>query len=198
MQKKIKIAVCCLLILAVLASGFYLYFTLTKKTVTDQPDDSKTAAINDLGISFRYPALWGDVLIENGRVETGIDKYVNFSIIKTGIPIISYASKDFTAGRSGTTAEIWTIRQWSDAQTCSEINQRLSLVSNSGDCQEYTTKNGKKIFLFKMTKFGSESAEALYFTGHPQFSVLGMEFGPASEENMELLRVMMTSIDNLK
>jgi hypothetical protein len=77
------------------------------------PTKWKTARITDLGITFEYPAAWGNFSIDNQGAERGTSKAINFSDTrgvpdggKYWVPIqVSYVSPGFEAGRSGSPAE---------------------------------------------------------------------------------------------
>ena len=158
-------------------------------------DSQKTLSIPDLKISLKYPAIWGEAsIISSPRVQTGQAKYLEFSIAKAEIPVFSFPSADFTAGREGTTDEVITARKQINIKTCSDLSQFVSLISDSVSCQEFRADNGQLFFIFKDSKFGSVAAEGLYFTGIPEWPVLGIE-GP--ENDLDLIGQILNSIESL-
>lgn len=192
-MKKILSIILALVILA--GAGAYWYYYSRPNEITVPVDDQKTAVIPDLKISLKYPAVWGDAsVISSTRVETGQAKYLTFSIAKAGIPVFSFPSRDFTAGREGTTAEVLVARKQIDIKTCSDLSHFVSLISDSISCQEFNTDSGQPFFLFKDTKFGSVSAEGLYFTGLAEWPVLGIE---GSENDLDLIGQILNSIESL-
>lgn len=174
--------------------GVYWYYSGRPDT-TAPPDDRKTIDIPDLKISLKYPAAWGEASISStSRVQTGQAKYLQFSIAKAEIPVFSFPSFDFTAGREGTTAEVLTARKQTNIKTCGDLSRFVSLISDSVGCQEFITDNGQPFFIFKDSKFGSVSAEGLYFTGLAEWPVLGIE-GP--ENDLDLIGQILNSIEAL-
>lgn len=191
-MKKVLIIVLGLALLG--GIGVYWYYSGRPDTAAP-PDDRKTVNIPDLRISLKYPAAWGEASISSSpRVQTGQAKYLQFSIAKAEIPVFSFPSFDFTAGREGTTAEVLTARKQTDIKSCSDLSQFVSLISGSVSCQEFKADNGQLFFIFKDTKFGSVSAEGLYFTGLAEFPVLGIE---SSENDLDLIGQILNSIESL-
>jgi hypothetical protein len=190
-----KIALLILGLAIICGAGFYWYYYSLPKQISEPIVNLKIAVIQDLNILLKYPAEWGKVAVKNNpRVQTGQSKYLEFSIAKAEIPVFTFASPDFTAGRSGTTAELLTIKKETAIQSCLDLINTPTLASNVNDCHELKTLNNQKAFVFKTSKFESLSAEGLYFTGINNWPVLGIE---SSSGDLELIKQILLSINAL-
>lgn len=179
--------------------------TETKTTTaakTDKMADWKTATISDLGITFKYPPEWGSYDIKITGGEEGVSKGIVFSNEPSSQTYFSYASKGFTAGRSGSIAEGLSYRKVepNKIKTCAGFKDQMK--DSYKDCKTINTEAGigivgiinKNEMITTDNTFGVITWEIT--SKYPYFSI--QLFNNNTSSDLELVTNILKSIQLIK
>lgn len=160
------------------------------------PTNWLVADVNDLGISFEYPADWGGYSIVNASTETGVSKSVRFSEWSaTGNSpywtptIVSFASADASAGRSGSVAEVRAAKSRGLATSCDDLSAN---VWREPPCRFVTRDFGT--VLSGVTPIFNDTAVGLVSFYAGEFPFISFEREYRSEADLLLIRRMVESV----